>query len=256
MIDTHAHIYDVKFNEDRNEAIQRAKDNGITKILMPNCAEETIQMMLDYETDFPGICIPMMGLHPCYVIDTNAEHELELVNKWLSKHKFCAVGEIGLDYYWDTTFIEEQKKAFRYQIELALAYQLPIAVHSRDSTADCIAIIKEYIPQGLKGVMHCFSGNLQEAQTLVDIGFYLGIGGVLTYKKSGLDQIVKQVPLSNIILETDAPYLAPVPFRGKRNEPAYTQQIAQCLADTLQMPIAKVDAVTTQNAINLFDLKQ
>jgi TatD DNase family protein len=254
MIDTHAHIYDVKFDEDRKETIQRALDNGITKILMPNCAEETIPLMLACETNYPDVCISMMGLHPCYVIDNNLHHELKIVEDWLAKRKFCAVGEIGLDYYWDKTFIAEQKLAFRSQIEMALQYKLPIVVHSRDSNADCIQIVKEYIPQGLHGVFHCFSGTLQDAQTVIELGFHLGIGGVVTYKKSGLAEIVQELPLSSLLLETDAPYLAPVPFRGKRNECGFIKNIAQTLSDIHQMPLSKIDEITTQNAIKLFKL--
>ncbi len=252
MIDTHAHIYDIKFAEDRKEAVQRAIDIGITKILMPNCAEETIEVMLQCEKDFPEVCVPMMGLHPCYVIDSNLQQELHLVQMWLEKRSFCAIGEIGLDYYWDKTFVEEQKKAFHFQIELALHYKLPIVVHSRESTADCIDVITPYIAKGLKGVLHCYSGTLEEAKQLIDLDFMLGIGGVLTYKKSGLKEVVEQLPLSHLLLETDAPYLAPTPHRGKRNECAYMIEPAQLLADMHQLPLAEIDRITTNNAKQLF----
>jgi TatD DNase family protein len=254
MIDTHAHIYDAKFDDDRNEAVQRSLDNGVSKILMPNCAAETIGVMLDCEKKYPGVCIPMMGLHPCYVNANDVNAELKTVETWLAKRHFCAVGEIGLDYHWDTTFVAEQKIAFRTQIEWAIQYQLPIVVHSRESNADCIAIVQEYISQGLRGVFHCFSGTLAEAQTLIDIGFYIGVGGVVTYKKSGLDAIVAQLPIEQILLETDAPYLAPVPFRGKRNECSYVKNIAQTLADIYQISLAKLDEQTSENAKKLFGL--
>jgi TatD DNase family protein len=252
MIDTHAHIYDIKFAEDRANVIERAAALGIKKILMPNCAEETIEPMLQCEKDFPDICFPMMGLHPCYVIDTNVQQELKLVENYLEKRKFCAVGEIGLDYYWDKTFVEDQKKAFHVQIELALHYNLPIVVHSRESTADCIELISPYIAKGLKGVLHCYSGTLQEAKQLIDLDFMLGIGGVLTYKKSGLHEVVQNLPLSHLLLETDAPYLAPTPHRGKRNECAYMIEPAQLLADMHQLPLLEIDAITTENAMRLF----
>jgi TatD DNase family protein len=254
MIDTHAHIYDVKFAEDRNEAVQRSVDAGISKILMPNCAAETIDAMLDCEKKYPGICIPMMGLHPCYVSDFTVAQELKIVQDWLAKRSFCAVGEIGLDYYWDKTFIAEQQQAFRTQIELALHYNLPIVVHSRESNDDCIAIVQEYTSKGLRGVFHCFSGTMQQANQLVDIGFYLGIGGVLTYKKSGLSEIISTINPKHLLLETDAPYLAPSPHRGKRNETSFMVHIAQHLADIQQTSLAEIDRITTQNANQLFGL--
>ena len=254
MIETHAHIYDSKFDADRSETIQRALDNGITKILMPNCASETIDAMLLCEKNYPGICIPMMGLHPCYVTDFTVATELKTVEGWLAKRSFCAVGEIGLDYYWDQTFKTEQKNAFRTQIELALHYNLPIVVHSRESNDDCIAIVQEYASKGLRGVFHCFSGTAMQAQQLVDIGFYLGVGGVLTYKKSGLSEIICNINPQYLLLETDAPYLAPSPHRGKRNETAFMVHIAQHLADIHQISLAEIDRITTNNATILFGL--
>jgi TatD DNase family protein len=254
IIDTHAHIYDQKFDNDRVASIESAKAQGISKILMPNCAAETIDAMLACETQFPNYCIPMMGLHPCYVSE-NFEQELSIAKAWLDKRKFCAIGEIGLDYYWDKTFVAEQKQAFLTQIEWALHYKLPIVIHSRESTADCIEIIKPFIADGLRGVFHCYSGTLQEAQIITDMGFYLGIGGVVTYKKSGLDEIVKQIDTKYLVLETDAPYLAPVPHRGKRNECSYTRIIAQCVADIKEMPLQELAAITTTNASNLFSLQ-
>jgi TatD DNase family protein len=253
IIDTHAHIYDRKFDDDRQTVIDNALANGVSKILMPNCASETIDIMLDCEKKYPEICVPMMGLHPCYVYE-NFEKELSIAKEWLEKRKFCAIGEIGLDYYWDQTFVPEQKKAFITQCEWALQFNLPIVIHSRESTPDCIEIIKPFIAKGLKGVFHCYSGTLQEANQIIDLGFYLGIGGVLTYKKSGLDEIIKDIDLKHLVLETDAPYLAPVPYRGKRNECAYTSTVAQCLADIKQMPLIEIASITTQNASKLFGL--
>jgi TatD DNase family protein len=256
LIDTHAHIYDEQFDQDRKEIILDAAQNGVQMILMPNCDSSTIDVMHQCATDFPGICIPMMGLHPCYVKD-NYEDELALVQKYLTERKdYCAVGEIGLDYYWDKTHIEQQKLVLRAQIEMALAHQLPIVIHSRESTQDCIDIVAEYIPKGLTGVFHCYSGDVDQAKQLVDFGFYLGIGGVLTYKKSGLDLIVKEIPLENLILETDAPYLAPTPHRGKRNQPAFTRIVAEKLAEVKHLNCEEVAIRTAQNAHNLFLLNK
>ncbi len=254
LIDTHAHVYDEKFIEDLPNIIANCKQHNVGKILMPNCDSSTINVMHACAEKYPAVCIAMMGLHPCYVQE-NYVQELTLMEALLNKpNKYCAIGEIGLDYYWDKTFVPEQKKALHRQIEWALHYNLPIVIHSRESTADCIEIIKPYIAKGLKGVFHCFSGTLQEAKTLLACGFYLGIGGVLTYKKSGLQDLVKEISINNLILETDAPYLAPVPYRGKRNEPAYTAIIAQCLAETLELPFNVVEEATTLNAQKLFNL--
>jgi TatD DNase family protein len=254
MIDSHAHIYDEQFDADRQEVIQAALDKNVQKILMPNCNSETIEIMHQCAENFPGICIPMMGLHPCYVKD-NFENELKIVWSWLEKRKdYCAIGEIGLDYYWDKTFISQQQKALHQQIELALHFKLPIVIHSRESTQECMDIIFPYISKGLQGVFHCYSGNAHQAKQLVEMNFYLGIGGVLTYKKSDLGQILQEIPLSNLILETDAPYLAPIPFRGKRNQPAFTQLVAQKLAELKKSTLEEIDQITTQNVNKLFRL--
>jgi TatD DNase family protein len=253
MIDTHAHIYDEKFALDFATQIEACKAVGITKILMPNCDSGTIKAMLACETAEPDFCIAMMGMHPCYVTDMYA-YELKKVEEWWQQRSFCAVGEIGLDYHWDLTYVAEQKIAFEHQIELALQYKKPIVVHSRESTQDCIDIVAKYVPRGLTGVFHCYSGTLAEAKQLVDLNFYFGIGGVLTYKNSGLAAIVQELPKELILLETDAPYLAPVPHRGKRNEPAYTAIVAQCLADLWQCDLQTAASITDQNAAQLFDI--
>jgi TatD DNase family protein len=253
LIDTHAHIYDSKFDIDRAIVIANAKAQGISKILMPNCAAETIDNMLACENQYPDYCIAMMGLHPCYVSHTVTQ-ELQIVQDWLAKRQFCAIGEIGLDYYWDTSYVPQQKQAFIAQIEMALEYKLPIVIHSRESTADCIEIIKPYISKGLQGVFHCYSGTILEAHQITDLGFYLGIGGVITYKKSGLDEILKHIDIKHLVLETDAPYLAPVPHRGKRNECAYTTIVAQTLADVKEIPLLELATITSANANKLFAL--
>jgi TatD DNase family protein len=252
-IDTHAHIYDPKFDADRPEIIQHCIENGVGKILMPNCDSTTIPAMEHCVQQYPEVCIPMMGLHPCYVTELY-NYELDMVYKKLEQNKYCAIGEIGLDYYWDTTYVQEQKQALIAQIELALHYQLAIVIHSRESTQDCMDIIKPYIAKGLKGVFHCYSGTLHQAQELCSWGFYLGIGGVLTYKKSGLDAIVAQIDITHLILETDAPYLAPVPHRSHRNSPHYIPIIAQQLSDIKALPLQQIADITTQNTLKLFRL--
>jgi TatD DNase family protein len=253
MIDTHAHIYDEKFTSDLLEVLVQSKANGISKILMPNCDSSTIKGMLAIEQAYPNECFAMMGVHPCYVTDMYA-YELAKVEEWWQQRSFVAVGEIGLDYHWDLTYVEEQKVVFTKQIEMALQYKKPIVVHSRESTQDCINIVRPYVAKGLTGVFHCYSGTLDEAHQLVELGFYFGIGGVITYKKSGLAEIVSQLPRELIVLETDAPYLAPVPYRGRRNEPGFTLHVARYLADVWQCTPEKVELITDANAHKLFSL--
>jgi TatD DNase family protein len=231
--------------------IQRAMDAGVTKMYMPNCDSGTIDGMLQLADKWPANCMPMMGLHPCYV-KANYKEELAIVADWLQKRKFYAVGEIGLDYYWDVTYKKEQIAAFEAQTDLALQYSLPIVIHSRESTADCIDIVRKKQNGSLNGIFHCFSGSLEEAKQIVSLGFYLGIGGVVTYKKSTLPDIVKEIPLAHMVLETDAPYLAPLPYRGKRNESSYIPLIAEKIAAVKNCPLSEVAAVTTANATRIF----
>ncbi len=250
-IDTHTHLYDEQFDNDRGEMISRAIAAGVSKMLLPNCDSSTINAMLQAEHNFPANCFAMMGLHPCYVKE-NVEEELTKVKSWLQERKFCAVGEIGLDYHWDKTFVDDQKRAFRQQIEWALQYRLPIVIHTRESTKDTLDIVREYANSGLRGVFHCYSGSLETAKQIIDMGFYLGIGGVLTYKNSGLQDVVKEIDLQHIVLETDAPYLTPVPHRGKRNESAYVAIVAEKLAELKQMELDTISRITTANAEELF----
>lgn len=252
-IDTHAHLYSPEFDADRSEMVTRAVRQGVNKLLMPNIDEDSIPGMLSLEAEFPEECLPMMGIHPCYVKE-NVEVQLAIVQDWLSKRKFWAVGEIGLDFYWDQTFKEQQYTAFRSQIQLAMEHQLPIAIHSREATRACIDVVKELHNGSLTGVFHCFSGTKEEAQEIIDMGFYLGIGGVVTFKKAGLDILMADIDLQHVVLETDAPYLAPVPYRGKRNESAYIPLIAQKLADVKNLKIEEVAAITTGNARKLFKM--
>jgi TatD DNase family protein len=207
--------------------------------------------MFAVESEFPNNCFAMMGLHPCYVKE-NVLDELKIVEQWLEKRKFAAVGEIGLDYYWDKSFVREQQQALRTQIELSLQYHLPIVIHTREATKDTIDIVKEFQSRGVRGVFHCFSGSLETAKQIIALGFYLGIGGVLTYKNAGLQEVIKQVDLKHLVLETDAPYLTPVPHRGKRNESAYVSLVAQKLAELKEVDLEEVENITTENAQELF----
>lgn len=250
-IDTHTHLYDEQLATDEAEMIRRAIDAGVTKMYMPNCDSTTIAPMMRIVGEHPEHCYPMMGLHPCYVKE-NYKDELAIVEQHLAGNKFYAVGEIGLDYYWDLSFKEQQITAFEQQIDWALQYNLPIVIHSRESLQDCIDIVKKKQDGKLAGIFHCFGGTLQEAQEIIDLGFYMGIGGVVTFKNSTLPDVLKDIDLSHIVLETDAPYLSPMPYRGKRNESSYIPLIARKLADIKQMDIIEVAKQTTDNARKIF----
>jgi TatD DNase family protein len=250
-IDTHTHLYDEQLMVEEDAMIARALQAGVSKMYMPNCDSTTIAGMLHLADKWVEHCLPMMGLHPCYVKES-FEQELALVQEWLGKRKFAAVGEIGLDYYWDKTYVAEQKLAFNLQMDWALQHDLPIVIHSRESTQDCIDLVREKQNGKLKGIFHCFSGTIEEAKQIIDLGMYLGIGGVVTFKKTTLHDIVREVPLQHIVLETDAPYLAPVPCRGKRNESSYLPLVAQQIAALKNMDVTEVEQVTTDNAANIF----
>lgn len=258
MIETHAHVYDEQFATDRPEMLKRATEAGITEIWLPNCDESTIEPMLQVERDFP-ICRSMMGLHPCYV-GKDFETQLAIVAEWLTKRKFIMIGEIGLDFFWDLTYSAEQEKAFVTQLELAKQYNLPICIHSRNSKDGnlnaiirCCELIEDFGWDGLRGIFHCFSGNLTEAKRVISLNFLLGIGGVATFKNGGLDTVLPHISLENIVLETDSPYLAPVPFRGKRNEVAYLDLVSERVALLMRETKATVVAHTKQNAHQLID---
>ncbi len=250
--DTHTHLYSEKLIHDEAQ-VERAIAAGVTKLYMPNCDSLTVAGMLQIADKWPEHCMPMMGLHPCHV-NENYKDELNIMAGWLAKRKFYAVGEIGLDYYWDLTFKNQQIEAFEAQTDMALQYGLPIVIHSRESTADCIEIVRKKQNGKLNGIFHCFSGTLSEAQQIIELGFYLGIGGVVTYKTSTLPDIIKEIPLERIVLETDAPYLAPAPYRGKRNESAYIPYIAQKIADIKNCSLEEVAAVTTAASEKIFPL--
>lgn len=251
FIDTHSHIYLDQFLDDREKMLERAADAGVSRILLPAIDTETHTVQFQLEESYPTICASMMGLHPCSV-KSNYEEELRVVKDELSRRNFVGVGEIGLDFYWDLTFQDQQYRAFHEQLNLALEYDLPVSIHSRNSTDECIAVVREHQHGNLKGVFHCFTGSLEQAKEIIDQGFYLGIGGVVTFKNGGLDPVIKELGLENFVLETDAPYLAPVPFRGKRNEPSYLTYIAQRIADLKETGIEKVAEVTTRNAQEVF----
>ncbi len=251
MIDTHTHLYLDDFKADIQEVISRARAAGVEKFYLPNIDSSSIDDLLQLEQLFPGECIGMMGLHPCSVKE-NAADELKLVEDWLKKRPFAAVGEIGLDYYWDKTFITEQKHAFRQQMIWAQELNLPIVIHSRDSMQDCIDLVREQQNGTLRGIFHCFGGTLEEAKQIMELGFLMGIGGVVTYKKSGLTEVLPSIPIEYLVLETDAPYLTPVPFRGKRNEPSYLTYVVDKIAEAKGITIEEVKITTTRNAQNLF----
>jgi TatD DNase family protein len=250
MIDTHAHIYAEEFNEDRDLMLQRAKDAGVTQILMPNIDEMSIEPMMQLANQHPGFCVPMMGLHPCYVKE-NYEEQLSFIRQELDKRTFIAVGEIGIDLYWDKTTLPQQQDAFLIQCSWAAEKHLPVAIHSRESTRLLIDLLQP-LKERPTGVFHCFGGSLEEAQDIVSMGMYLGIGGVVTFKNSNLSEVLNEVGIDRVILETDAPYLAPVPYRGKRNEPYYLQQVVKKLSDILGLSEEAVISKTSENARRLF----
>ncbi len=255
FIDTHSHLYSEQFNMDRSEVIASAIALGIEKILLPNISSKYTDKMLDLCSKFPKNCYPMMGLHPCDVTEENYDKEIAHIEKELETRNYIGVGEIGLDLYWDKTSLAVQKKAFIHQIELAKKHQLPVVIHVRESFNEAIEIIESLNDQNLRGVFHCFTGNFKDAMRIADLeGFILGIGGVLTFKNSGLDKTIAKIDLKHLILETDAPYLAPTPFRGQRNESKYLIKIAEKLAEVHQVSIEEVAKITTKNAKNLFEI--
>lgn len=253
MIDTHAHIYASEFDNDRDEVVKRALEQGIEKILLPNIDLESIQPMLATEAAYPEVCRSMMGLHPCYV-DGNVKQTLDIIHSWFDKHNFIAVGEIGIDLYWDKTYKAEQEMAFITQLNWAKEMKLPVVIHTRDSIEETLALLRNEQDGSLSGVFHCFGGSIEEAKAINDLGFHLGLGGVSTFKNGGMDKVIPHLDMNYVILETDCPYLAPVPHRGKRNEPAYTSLVAQRVADLREMSLAEVDSLTTANALQLFKL--
>jgi TatD DNase family protein len=251
LTDSHAHLYLEQFDHDRHDAIRQAIKQDVRYIVLPNIDKGSIMPMMELVRDFPGNCFPMMGLHPTSVGKDYNDH-LESVREWLKKEKFYAIGEMGIDLYWDKSYFEEQQEAFRIQVGLALEYDLPVVIHSRNSFGEIFHLLDEVYKPGLKGVFHCFTGNMEQAEHITGMGFMLGIGGVLTYKNSDLAQVVEKIPLEHMLLETDAPFLAPVPHRGKRNESAYIVDIAKKLAEIKKIKLEEVAEITTGNAMELF----
>ena len=251
LIDTHCHLYSKEFGRDLEEVFQRAEKEGVDRFYLPAIDSHCQDALLALEARYPGKCFGMTGLHPCHVKEDHAA-ELEFVEVELARRNWVALGEIGLDFYWDRTFEAAQYAAFHEQIEWALHYDIPIVIHSRESMKESIGVVREHQRGKLRGIFHCFSGDAQAAREIVDLGFYLGIGGVLTYKNSGLPDAIRDVPLESLVLETDAPYLAPVPFRGKRNESSYLRYVVAKLAEVKGLSVEEVAAATTQNAQKIF----
>ena len=251
LIDTHAHLYSPKFDADRDAMIARAQAAGVERVYLPNVDAASIAGMLDLEARYPDYCFAMMGLHPCSV-KADYEAELATVRDWLDKRPFVAVGEIGIDLYWDKTYIEEQKAAFLTQTRWAKELGLPVVIHARESIDLLIELLQDERGPELRGVFHCFTGNVAQGRAIVDLGMYLGIGGVATFKNGGLDKVLPELPLDALVLETDAPYLAPKPHRGKRNESAYVRLVAERVAAITGRPFGEVVRRTGRNARDLF----
>ncbi len=250
-IDTHAHVYVKEFAPDREQMLQRAREAGVGRIYMPNIDITSIDTMLATEEQYPGYCMPMMGLHPCSVKD-DFENQLQVVEDWLQKRAFAAVGEMGTDLYWDKSFWRQQQEAFRIQAGWARRFRLPLVIHCRESIEETLALLEPLAGDNLTGIFHCFTGNTDQARRVTDLGFYLGVGGVATFRNGGLDKVLPEVTVDKIVLETDSPYLAPVPYRGKRNEPAYLALVAKRVAAMLGMTETLLMAATSKNAAAVF----
>ena len=251
LIDTHSHLYAADFEEDRKQVLETAQKAGVERVFLPAIYSETHAQMMKLVSESSGYCLPMMGLHPCSVNERYRE-ELEIVQQWLEQEKFYAIGEIGLDFYHSTAFKTEQEEAFSIQIDLALTYQLPIDIHSRSSMDECIKMIEHKQNGSLRGIFHCYGGDERQARKIIEMGFMLGIGGVVTYKNAGLANLIEKLPLEFLVLETDAPYLTPVPFRGKRNESSYIRYVAEKIASIKNISFEEVARATTINAKKIF----
>lgn len=250
-VDTHAHIYLEDFDKDMPDMLERCREAGVQEIFMPNIDHTSTDRMLELESKHPNFCIAMMGLHPCSV-KKDFEKELYRAEQWLSKRTFAAVGEMGTDLYWDKTFWDQQREAFTIQVSWAKRYNLPVVLHTRNSIDETIALLAPMLEGRLTGVFHCFSGTADQARKIVEMGFFLGVGGVVTFKNSGLDKVLNEVGIDQVVLETDSPYLAPVPHRGQRNEPGFILKVAEKIAEVKKLPLEEVQRITTQNAHKLF----
>lgn len=253
LVDTHIHLYASEFDVDRDELIRKAQEKNINFFLMPNIDSDSLASMQQLTEQYPDQCFAMMGLHPCSVKE-NFKNELKIVEAELKKGIYYGVGEIGLDLYWDLSFVKEQEEALKIQLQWAAETNLPAVIHSRESTQQIIEIIQSLKLKNLKGIFHCFTGTVDQAKMIIDLGFYLGIGGVLTYKNSGLDKTISEVDLKHLVLETDAPFLPPTPHRGKRNLPEYLFLIAEKLAAVKNVSIQEVAETTSENAMELFEI--
>ena len=252
FIDSHAHIYLDDFGEDLSKVVEEADKQGVKHIFMPAIDSTTHEQMFRVNEKHSN-CHCMIGLHPCSVKD-NYVSELESAKKFLDTKQVYAIGETGLDFYWDVSWREQQYKSFQQQIDWAREFDLAIVIHSRESIDECISVVKKNQQGDLKGVFHCFSGTENQAKQIIDLGFFLGIGGVLTYKNSGLSNAIKDIDIKHIILETDSPYLTPVPFRGKRNQPSYTRIVAEKLSEVKNLSLGEIANITTKNTMELFGL--
>jgi TatD DNase family protein len=251
--DTHTHLFSDELKPELDQLLGVAIDAGIERYFMPNIDSSSIAALFDVENKYPGKCFPMMGLHPCSVKE-NWRDELNIVEQWLAKRKFAAVGEMGVDLYWDKTFIEEQKIVFRRQVEMSNEYNLPIVIHTRDSFEVVYELLQETPKLGPCGIFHCFTGNVDQAKRVIDMGFYLGIGGVVTFKNGGIDKVLPDISMESIVLETDSPYLAPVPYRGKRNDPVYLIKVAEKIAAIKEISVLEVARITTDNSKKVFGI--
>jgi TatD DNase family protein len=253
LIDTHTHLYLPEFDNDRDIVVENAVSSGVEKLLMPNIDVRSIAPMSVAENRYPGICHSMIGLHPTSVKDDYRD-QMEKLEKEMDRQKFIAIGEIGIDLYWDKTFIREQIEVFRYQLNIAVSKDLPVAIHSREAFAEIFSVLDEFRGKNLKGVFHAFTGDIQTARRAIEMGFRLGIGGVVTFKNSSLASVVKETGPQHLVLETDSPYLAPVPHRGKRNESSYICIINRKLAEIFECSVEEIAEITTSNAKDLFKI--
>lgn len=254
LIDTHTHLFLPEFKDDRSRVVSDAIEKGIAKFLLPNVDDSSMDSMLTLADEFPGICLPMIGLHPTSV-DKHYKTKMALVRKKMGTRKFWGIGETGIDLYWNDTFLEQQLEAFKEQVSMAKEYHLPLVIHARNSFPEIFEVLDRENDDSLQGVFHAFTGNVKQARRIIDYGFKIGIGGIVTFKNAGLDTIVKDIALEHIILETDAPYLAPVPKRGKRNEPAYLKYTAEKLAEIHGQSLELIADITTRNAATLFNFE-
>ncbi|MCD8414038.1 TatD family hydrolase [Tenacibaculum dicentrarchi] len=253
ITDTHTHLYSEEFDQDRTDMIQRAKDAGVSRFFIPAIDSSSTERMFDLEKNFPDDVFLMMGLHPTYVKE-NYKEELAHVKKWIDKRPFYAIGEIGIDLYWDKTFVTQQQEAFRTQIQWAKEKKLPIVIHCRDAFDEVFEVLEAEKGADLFGIFHCFTGTLEQAKLAISYNMKLGIGGVATFKKGKIDKFLNEIDIKDIVLETDSPYLAPTPYRGKRNESAYLTNVVDKLVDIYGLTFDEISAITTQNSKDIFSV--